>query len=142
MKILITSDLHRATKMLDTVLSKHPDIDHHIDAGDSQLSVALLEQLKIVSVKGNTDFFIKLPEYRLLSYDGKKILLIHGHHQRVKSGLKQLISFAKSLKVDICIYGHTHRQNLTRVDNLILLNPGALMNGNYALYYKGEILLY
>lgn len=105
------------------------------------MQISFLNSSKITSVKGNTDFFIKLPYQRILEIDGKKILLIHGHTHRVKSGLTKLVNHCKQLKVDICIYGHTHIQNITTIDNIIFLNPGALKNGYYAIYNKGEIEL-
>ena len=72
MKILITSDIHNDIKSLEKVLKEHPDIDFHLDAGDSNLSLGELEKRRIISVKGNTDFFSKLPVERVLEFEGKR----------------------------------------------------------------------
>lgn len=142
MKILITSDIHKDLKRLNKVLTKHQKLDYHLDAGDSNLSIDYLNEKKITSVKGNTDFFSKLPVHRILEIDNKRILLIHGHHHSVKSGLSSLVNYAKLKEADICIYGHTHKQKMEVIDNITMLNPGALKQGKYAIYENGEITLY
>lgn len=142
MKILITSDIHRNQKILQKVLKKYKKTDYHLDAGDSQMSLSFLDINNILSVKGNTDFFTKLPYERILNIDNKRILLIHGHHHSVKSGLSSLVNYAKLKEADICIYGHTHKQKMEVIDNITMLNPGALKQGKYAIYENGEITLY
>lgn len=142
MRILITSDIHRNINALTKVLKKHNDVEYHLDAGDSNLSYEFLTDKNILSVKGNTDFFINLPINRILNIDNKTILLIHGHTLKVKKNLNLILAYAKSLKVDICIYGHTHIQSIKEIGGITFLNPGALTDGKYAVYNKGEISLF
>lgn len=142
MKILITSDIHKDLKSLNHILEKEKNIKTHLDAGDSNLNNNILDEKNILSVKGNTDFFSKLPIQRLLTLDNKKILVIHGHTLRVKFHLHNLVDYAKTLKVDICIFGHTHKQFLKEAEGIIFLNPGAVLDGHYAVYEDGKIKLY
>ncbi len=142
MKILITSDTHRREEKLNEIMEKHHDCEYHLDAGDSQLSTTYLDNHQIISVKGNTDFFIDLPHQRIIDIGDLKILLIHGHRHWVKFGLKQLEAYARSLNVNLCIYGHTHTQQLTELEGLTLINPGAVKDGFYAIYNNGKIKLY
>ena len=142
MKILITSDIHKNLEGLEKVIKQHLDADYHLDAGDSNLSVDLLEDKNILSVKGNTDFFSKLPKERILEIDNKKILIIHGHTLRIKWHFNNLCYYAKSLKIDICIYGHTHIQSLEEVDGITYLNPGSILDDKYAIYKDGKIKLF
>lgn len=142
MKILITSDIHGNERNLNKIISKHQDSDFHLDAGDSNLSTSLLDNLNILSVKGNTDFFHKLPKERILEIDNKKILLIHGHTLRIKWNFNNLHYYAQQLNVDICIYGHTHRQLLEEVNGITYLNPGSVLDNKYAVYKDGKISLF
>lgn len=142
MKILITSDIHGNESNLNKIISKNQDSDFHLDAGDSNLSTSLLDNLNILSVKGNTDFFHKLPKERILEIDNKKILLIHGHTLRIKWNFNNLHYYAQQLNVDICIYGHTHRQLLEEVNGITYLNPGSVLDNKYAVYKDGKISLF
>lgn len=143
MKILITADIHNGLNTLKNIKAHHT-FDYHLDAGDSLLPLHVLDSEGIISVRGNSDLFSKLPLERLLEIDGMKILLIHGHKQGVKYSLDTLIKLAKEKHVDICIYGHTHIQSMVTTDGIIYLNPGALSNKtqNYAIYENGKITLY
>lgn len=142
MKILITSDIHRNMTALNKILNEHQDLNYHLDAGDSNLSLEFLESKGIISVKGNTDFFAKLPNEKIVNIDDKKMLIIHGHTLKVKKDLNLLYSYAKGLKVDMCIYGHTHIQKLEEKAGIIFLNPGALVDYKYAIYENGKIKLF
>lgn len=142
MKILITSDIHGNKQSLEKIINKHQDCDYHLDAGDANLAVSKLKALNILSVKGNTDFFHKLPKERILEIDNKRILLVHGHTFRIKWHFNNLYYYAQSLNVDICIYGHTHRQLLEEVEGIIYLNPGSVLDNKYAIYKDGKITLF
>lgn len=142
MKILITSDIHKNLKNLNKVLKKHSPVDYHLDAGDSNLATNLLESMNIISVKGNTDFLSSLKKERILEIENKKILIIHGHTLKVKSRKDLLYSYAKSLKVDICIYGHTHIQLLEKKKEIIFVNPGSIIDNKFVIYENGKFKLY
>ncbi len=142
MKLLITSDIHRDVEKLEEILKKVGIISYHLDAGDSNLGAQALKERGILSVKGNTDFFCKLPPQRILKIKNKKFLIIHGHTLKVKFHLNKLVSYAKALAVDICIFGHTHKQFLKEIEGITFLNPGAVMDGRYAIYDQDEIKLY
>jgi hypothetical protein len=130
MKILITSDIHNDIKSLEKVLKEHPDIDFHLDAGDSNLSLDELEKRRIISVE------------RVLEFEGKKILLVHGHSLKVKRGKNLLYSVANSFKVDYCVFGHTHKQEIEDIRGIIFVNPGSLLDGRYAIYENDKFKLY
>lgn len=142
MKILITSDIHRNIANLNKILELEKDANYHLDAGDANLAIEFLLEKEIISVKGNTDFFSKLEEEKILDIAGKKILLIHGHTLKVKRTMELLHSYAKGLNVDICIYGHTHIQRIEIVDDIVFINPGSVMDFKYAIYENGKFKLY
>lgn len=126
MIILITSDIHSNLNSLDKLIAKHPKVDYHLDAGDSQLSLETLKKHKIISVKGNTDSEFSLPLQRVLNINNQKILLIHGHTMGVKSSIINLTQTAKKLNVNFVIFGHTHLPFNKTIDDIVYLNPGSL----------------
>lgn len=140
MKLLITSDIHGHKERLREVMKKHPDIKHHINAGDMCLPVEFFEQ-DVISVKGNNDFFLDLPYARLLAIEDLNIWLTHGHLERVKMGMEALISKAISHQADLCVFGHTHQRYLNIIKGIIFINPGALGDAqkSYAIYEDGQV---
>lgn len=142
MKLLITGDIHGRNDILEGVLKREKQIDYHLNTGDLGLDIKTIEASKMIAVRGNNDIFLDLPLMRVLDLEGVKILLTHGHIQNVKYGLNALVQEAKSQKVSICIYGHTHEASYQTIDGIIFLNPGALgefKGKSYAVYKDGEI---
>jgi putative phosphoesterase len=134
MKILVFSDSHGSSDRLRHALSLHGDADLVCFLGDGLREFsALAEELGIAScaVCGNCDlgFFVE-EEEELLSFEGHKILLTHGHRYGVKGGLGHLISASRRRGIDIALFGHTHErceQYLSDGDSpLWLFNPGSI----------------
>lgn len=143
MPILITSDIHGNTKNLNKLLKKHPNIKTHLNAGDSQLSLDYLKANNIISVLGNTDADFNLDKYQLLLINHKKILLVHGHEFNVKQSLINLSEFAKKLKADIVIFGHTHIPFNKTINNILYINPGSLgFDNTYVILNENEVRFY
>lgn len=145
MKVLICSDSHQRLDYFDTVLKKEkPDMvifagDHSTDAID--ISYAY-DNIKFVIVRGNCDYFDNETEdTQFIELNGKKIFLTHGHLFSVKRNLIDLEKEASKNNADICIFGHTHIPLLVTKDDIIYLNPGALMDRRYAIYDGNEIQL-
>jgi uncharacterized protein len=143
MKLLITSDVHGHLERLKMVMKKHPDIDYHINAGDMCLPLKSFDQ-DVISVKGNNDFFLELPYQRTLDFKELRILLTHGHLERVKMTMTLLKQKALQANVHLCVFGHTHQRYLNRFGNIIFVNPGALgdYNQSYAIYENGQVTFY
>ncbi|MFA5560600.1 MAG: YfcE family phosphodiesterase [Acholeplasmataceae bacterium] len=144
MKWLITSDIHGDLERLKSVVEKHPDVDYHLDAGDSGLKDFLARNYHAIGVKGNNDFGNHDPTIRIVTLHAKKVLLTHGHREYVKLGLSKLKELAKKEKVDVCIFGHTHKKYLMAESNIIYINPGALGKSphSYAIYENGQVTFY
>ena len=125
MKILITSDIHGRVCYLDKILQTS-DFDLIIDAGDSNLEQHQLKIRNILSVKGNTDYYLDLPLFRIIDLEIGKVLITHGHQEAVKWGLSKLRSKAEHLAVDYDIFGHTHQLLIEEINGIKYLNPGSL----------------
>lgn len=145
MKVLICSDSHQRLDYFENVLKKEkPEIvifagDHSKDAIDISY---VYENTKFIIVRGNCDYFDnETKDTQIIDFNGKKIMLTHGHLFSVKRNLEELKKEASKNMVDICIFGHTHIPLLINDENIIYLNPGALMDKRYAIYDKNEIQL-
>ena len=137
MKILLMSDTHghgTNTKKLLERYKNEADIVCH--SGDGAGDLLKLEReypmLRMEAVPGNVDYSILMDTEIILNLQSEgfekpiRILLVHGHHFGVKSGLDRLISYAKRLGVDACFFGHTHKPVCENVDGLFIMNPGSL----------------
>lgn len=144
MRFLITSDVHGRLDLLEEVIKKHPDVDHHLNAGDMVLSPQRYEKHHIITVKGNNDYGVDLPYLRILDVSGLKIMLTHGHLEYVKFGLERLKLNAKIHHVDLVIFGHTHERYLMKEEFITFINPGALGDRmhSYAIYDNGQVTFY
>lgn len=144
MKILITSEVHGDLNSFLKIINKHQDVDLHLNAGDLQLSEFELNKIKMIAVRGNTDLYSNLELNEIISFNNKKILLTHGHEFNVKYSLDKLVSYAKSLSVDICIFGHTHVPFDRVIDNIHFINPGPIegLKPSYAIYTDGKVVHY
>lgn len=141
-KILVFTDSHGQFKNIyNMVLKEEPDII--ICAGDYsddafELS-SVFENKKFYIVNGNCDFFNRT--YRddeIFIIENKKFFLTHGHVYSVKSDLNKIKQKSKELKIDVSIFGHTHKSFISYEDDFILYNPGAAKDGYYGIIIINE----
>lgn len=144
MKILVLSDSHgNVNKMKD--LFRQDDYRAVIFLGDVIRDADELARITgaapVYRVKGNCDFGeFNTHDELLIELGGKRIFMAHGHRYGVKGGIGSFEAAARKSGADIALYGHTHIQYHDTKDGLHILNPGALMNGKYAvLTIEGSI---
>jgi len=94
---------------------------HAGDVGDG-----VLEELEAIApvraVFGNTDpLDPRLEESLELTIGGLSIHVSHGHELGAPTPQKLLGAYT----ADVIVYGHTHRQLVTRADGRLVVNPGA-----------------
>jgi len=131
MKALIVSDTHGDERNLYKVIKTVGPVDMLIHAGDAQgreddIYTAAGCPVKIVL--GNNDFCSGLEYTEEFSFDGHKILLTHGHKERVYYGTDRLFYKALEVGADIVIYGHTHIPSVEYAHEfgVYAVNPGSL----------------
>ncbi len=123
MKILVTSDNHGKFSTLKKLKEVYKDYDLFLHCGDCETSK---EQLyDFLSVAGNNDYLLDLPDERIVNVDGIKLLLTHGHRYY---GRGKLIEKAKKLRCKIVCFGHSHSPLISEAEGVLLLNPGSLRN--------------
>lgn len=132
MKILVLSDSHSALSFMTYCVRRlQPDavfhLGDHYDDGES-----LAEQfpgLRLYQVPGNCDRYRTPPgvvEVMLVTLDGVRFYLTHGHRHFVKTDTYALKADARKARADAALYGHTHVAACNQEpDGLWVLNPGS-----------------
>lgn len=138
MKILVLSDSHGAESVLRNILRENRSCDMFIHLGDGGDDMTWMNEFtsgkQVCILRGNCDWAINQnPEKIITKVCGKTIFACHGHLYGVKNGLGTIHYAALEEKADICLYGHTHIQRLEDECDMIILNPGAVNKGEYAV---------
>ena len=84
-------------------------------------------------VAGNCDLFSRVQRSALLETEGSRILLTHGDAYGVKYTYDDLSRAAAAQNAQIALFGHTHEAFCGYVGKVLLVNPGALKQGRYAI---------
>lgn len=113
---LLRPDVHRALAGVSLILH----------AGDV-CGDAILDELAVIApvqaVHGNCDepWDPRLRERLDLELGGLRVHVSHGH----ELGRPRPAAVAAAYDADVCVYGHTHRQVIERVEGRLVVNPGA-----------------
>lgn len=144
MRILLLSDSHGYLEELywtvEQTWKQTGPIDAYIHCGDGardldRISFAVRERdpsAVFYSVRGNCDFSPEYPDKLILPFGGISFLITHGHFYHVKSTLALLERQAADSGCRVALFGHTHSP-LWDMKKVMLINPGAAMNGKAAL---------
>ena len=116
MKIIVVSDTHRDTEILEKITSI-TNADFYLHAGDSCLPQELIRPF--ISVRGNCDSYL-YDISKTLDF-GVNIYITHGH----LFSRARIIKNAKANNCKIAIYGHTHVARVEEIDGIYLINPGS-----------------
>jgi len=113
---LIRSGVHDALTGVELIL-------HAGDVGGP----GILDELRLIApvkaVFGNTDApdDPSLSDEIVLDVDGVRVHVSHGH----EVGSPTPAKLAARYNADVVIYGHTHRQLITRLEGRLFVNPGS-----------------
>lgn len=129
MRILIVSDTHRHSNVLEQVLARIGKIDLMIHLGDvidQEEYIRSLVKCPVEMVAGNNDYFSSLPDEKEIYLGHYKVLLTHGHYYYVNTGTKFILREAEARGYDIVMFGHTHIPVIERGSHAVALNPGSI----------------
>ena len=136
---MIFSDTHGDINRCLDIIEKADSVSAIFHAGDYTGDAEDLESIypniPIYYVKGNNDYFSKAPSHMLVTIDGVKIFITHGHEQNVKYEYEfmTLRKAAEKYDPDLIIFGHTHIPYTDYKGKATLLNPGSIRyTGTYA----------
>ena len=137
MRVAVFSDSHgyrgRLSNLLMMLEAEGPlDAIIHLGDGDRDLYQLGVDLPPVYQVSGNCDF---MPDCLLMDVKlgNARLLLTHGHHQNVKTDREKLHRLAVQYQVQTVLYGHTHVQRMEDYGGILLVNPGAAMEGHCAL---------
>ena len=131
MKVLVISDTHRYLQNAEDIIKLYGGkINTVIHLGDLVNDVKRLSikfrNINFYNVAGNNDYDYDVPYEKMITLDGKKLLLTHGHRQRVNYGLLQLGLWAEEKEADAVLFGHIHAPVREYYNNVLICNPGSL----------------
>lgn len=131
--VLVLSDTHceslaqLSTKIFDEI----KNVDIIIHAGD-YTQIALVEELAklkiFYGVYGNMDSYeikSKLPEKLVIDLEGFKIGIVHPSEGGAPFGIKKRVKALINEKVDAIVFGHTHKPEISKIENILWINPGS-----------------
>jgi putative phosphoesterase len=122
-RIGLISDTHGLLR--PDVFTAFEGVDLILHAGDVGPD-AILDELEAIApvraVRGNTDAAgnPRLPESVELEINGLRVHVSHGHEVGATPD-RLLVSY----DADVIVYGHTHRELITRAIGRLVVNPGA-----------------
>lgn len=133
MKILVFSDSHGKGERMKRIIEKS-DCDTVLFLGDGlrefdQTRVEFPDKL-FLSVRGNCDGYDGTREEQIMTLDGIRILMLHGHTRGVKHGIEVLEAYGRVVGADLILYGHTHTPDNRYVSDkgkpYYVFNPGSI----------------
>lgn len=134
MKIAVFSDSHGSTApIIAGIMAEKPDLLLFLGDGVRDLDKikAQFPNIPLRAVQGNCDYDTNLPVSDVVTADGVKIFLTHGHLYGVKSGnLYALAEAADQNGAALALYGHTHIPRIETVGSVTTLNPGSCGSGD------------
>ena len=137
MRILVFSDSHGNVERMKQILVRARG-EAVLYLGDGIGDFEALQEgydgnTVFMAVRGNCDFLCEYPTERIVTYEGVRILMLHGHTRNVKHGTEALEAYARGQEIDLVLYGHTHRAEDRYIPGedgggkpLRLLNPGSI----------------
>lgn len=145
MIIGVMSDSHGDYQAIEQAVDTMGPVDLWLHAGDYCGDGDYLERYsgaRTIAVAGNCDgLAAKCPVDEFVELNGVKLWVTHGHQCGVKFGTQDLIALARQYGVDVVIYGHTHIVEITRLNGLLVLNPGSVARPRFAPSTMLKLLL-
>ena len=128
-KLLVFSDSHgNVANMAYTVRLEQPDGILHLGdlVRDAQRLGEQFPQIPLLFVPGNCDGRRSdLPQERVFTQEGCRIMMAHGHQYHVKMGRSAAESAARQAGANILLFGHTHEPVCEFERGLWIVNPGS-----------------
>ncbi len=138
MKILVISDSHGSYDKIISTIRKNSKAEIIAFCGDGHSDIEEAKKYfpdkMFLAVRGNCDWCCDFPYLTDINLCGRKMIVTHGHLQRVKEGYSILRDFAKGINADIALFGHTHSPYLDYDGRVLIMNPGSLgYNNEYGI---------
>lgn len=134
MKLLVMADSHGALPLMQAALDREkPDMLIHLGDGVEQVDSLAALPPRLWRVRGNCDIFSSWEETVTGQVAGFTLMATHGHRWQVKMNCERLVYAAREAGAHIVLFGHTHVPALEQAGGVMLVNPGAMAQGRYAV---------
>lgn len=129
MKLLLLSDSHGSVEnMKKAVAIESPDMIFFMGDGQRDIRELMREhpQIPCHAVCGNCDYGSDFPQELLVTVNGVRILLCHGHCYGVKRSYDRLFRRGYMKRAKLLLSGHTHQAVIREKLGITLINPGSI----------------
>lgn len=118
--VICLGNITQSSDTLNFLYNLSPTLD--VVRGEFDDYVVLSQQLQNLSGKKTA---VSLPFYKVVTVDNFRIGFTSGYQIVPKSDPLSLLAFARELKVDILIWGGTHKVEAYTLDGKFFINPGS-----------------
>lgn len=128
-KALVLADTHGHKARIAQAVTRFADVDMILHLGDNCRDADVIRGITktpVYAVRGNCDFAADTDTELLLTLEGVRVLMTHGHQQNVKTSLLNLALYAQEQEAQVALFGHTHLPTEEYYENVLLYNPGSL----------------
>ena len=137
-KIAVISDSHGGKVRLEMFsrIAAEEKFDAIVHCGDGVSDAKWLEKTlgtEVRRVAGNCDFYDRIAREVEFTEEGVRFLALHGDKYDVKWGLTRLSYYAEEKCAKVVLFGHTHQPYAGYDGSVMMVNPGALKDGRYAV---------
>lgn len=137
-KIAVISDSHGGKVRLDMFrrIAEAERFDMIIHCGDGVSDAKWLAKnlgCEVKYVAGNCDFLGRDVRELVVNCGMVRLLAVHGDMYDVKWDLTRLSYAAEEKCVQVALFGHTHQPFAGWAGGVMMVNPGALKDGKYAV---------
>lgn len=134
-QFVVMSDSHGDYDIVKDIKDRYQGkVDAIFHNGDSELKSSDLVWDGIYVVRGNCDYDDGYPENNVVELNGITIAQTHGHLYQINFMWDRLDLFAQEAGADICLYGHLHRASAWRMEDIVFINPGSVLQP------RGEVM--
>ncbi len=129
MKILVFSDSHgRTMRMLDCIEEEQPDMLFHLGdvVRDTVDLRSVYPEIPLVNVCGNNDWRSEAPEEQIVTAQGLRFFLAHGHRHSVRRTTDRIAAAARQNRCQVALFGHTHESLVEHNGGVLVANPGSI----------------
>ena len=134
-QFVVMSDSHGDYDIVKDIKYRYQGkVDAIFHNGDSELKSSDPVWDGIYVVRGNCDYDDGYPENNVVELNGITIAQTHGHLYQINFMWDRLDLFAQEAGADICLYGHLHRASAWRMEDIVFINPGSVLQP------RGEVM--
>lgn len=130
MQIIVVSDSHGDYTTFDKLLKSKPNANTVIFCGDGYNDFIEVKKhypdKRFIGVRGNCDWSCPLKNSEVVTIEGVKFYICHGHVEGVKYGLDGLKKLASAQGARVALYGHTHIPHIEHDNGMWIMNSGSL----------------